>query len=102
MPGHEERMAVWDHLPAAQAVARAWQPPDPRRFGRWHALAREEVADLMPLLARALDRLLVELDDVLPSTDWRLWESPEPEVDPREVVRTDRIKRQGRYVGRGR
>lgn len=70
----EER---WDDLPAAEAVARAWQDPGPRRkHGTWHPTARDEVRQLMPLLARALDRLLVDLDDVMPETDPSLWEWP--------------------------
>lgn len=91
MAGHEERMAMWDQLPAAEAVARAWQDPGPD-FGTWHKQARLDIEYCMPLLARALDRLLVELDDVLPSRDWRLWGWPEG-FDPRESVRTDRPRR---------
>jgi hypothetical protein len=91
MAGHEERMAIWDHLPAAEAVARAWMDPGPRH-GTWHKTARADVEYCMPLLARALDRLLVELVDVLPSSDaWRLWEWPEG-ADPRDTVRTDRLR----------
>lgn len=75
MPGHEERMEAWDHLPAAEAVARAWQDPGPRRkFGTWHPRARDEVAFLMPLLARALDRLQCELADRLPDRHSDLWD----------------------------
>jgi hypothetical protein len=89
----DELMGVWDHLPPIEAVARAWMDPGPRHiYGTWHRSAREEIAYLMPLLARALDRLLVDVDDVLPSTDWRLWEWPEG-CDPRDTVRTDRIRR---------
>jgi hypothetical protein len=92
MAGHEERMAMWDDLPAAEAVARAWQDPgSPHRFGTWHKRAREDVAYVMPLLARALDRLLEELQDVMPSTDWRLWEWPEG-LDPADTVRVDRLR----------
>lgn len=100
--GLEELEAVWDHLPAAEACARAWMVPGPaHKHGTWHHSAREEIAYLMPLLARALDRLLVELEDTLPSKDWRLWEWPDG-VDPRDTVRTDRIRPWGRAVGRGR
>lgn len=70
--GLEELLAVWDHLPAAEAVARAWADPGPRS-GTWHQLARRDVADRMPLLARALDRLLLEHADVVPPTDPDLW-----------------------------
>jgi hypothetical protein len=86
--GFEDLVARFDCYPAAEAVARAWQPIDPRRFGTWHRSAREEVAYLMPLLARALDRLLAELDGVMPSTDWDLW----AEIHPSDTVRVDRIR----------
>lgn len=70
MAGHEVRLARWDALPAAEAVARAWRDPGPQA-GTWHAKAREDVTMLMPLLARALDRLIVELD--LGPVQWELW-----------------------------
>lgn len=73
--GLRELEGQWDGLPAAEAVARAWRDPgDPKKWGTWHRWARRDVQHLMPLLARALDRLLVDLDDVLPATDERLWE----------------------------
>jgi hypothetical protein len=68
----DDLLAVWDHLPAAEAVARAWLDPGPKS-GTWHQHARRDVAELMPLLARALDRLLGDLVDELPSTDPDLW-----------------------------
>lgn len=68
----DDLLAVWDHLPAAEAVARAWLDPGPKS-GTWHQHARRDVAEILPLLARALDRLLVELEDTLPSTDPDLW-----------------------------
>jgi len=72
----EER---WDHLPAAEAVARAWQDPGPVRIhGTWHPRAVDEVRQLMPMLARGLDRLLAELEDRLPATDPALWEDVVP------------------------
>lgn len=74
--GLRELEEVWDGLPAAEAVARAWRDPGPRH-GSWHKHARRDVGDLMPLLARALDRLLLELLDQLPPTDEAVWE-PEP------------------------
>lgn len=92
MTGHDERMAMWDGLPAAEAIARAWMDPgDPSRFGTWHRQARIDVEYCMPLLARALDRLLLELSDILPSTDWRLWEWPEG-CDPADTIRVDRLR----------
>jgi hypothetical protein len=71
--GFAELTEQFDHLPPAHAAARAWRPLDPRRFGTWHENARRNVADLMPLLARALDRLLVELEDELPGVNDELW-----------------------------
>lgn len=68
----EQLLGVWDHLPAAEAVARAWADPGPKQ-GTWHVHARRDVRDLMPLLGRALDRLLVDLEDLLPATDPNLW-----------------------------
>lgn len=83
---------MWDHLPAAEAIARAWMDPGaPHRFGTWHRQARVDVEYVMPLLARALDRLLLEHADDLPSTDWRLWEWPEG-FDPADTVRVDRLR----------
>lgn len=73
--GFRELEEVWDALPAVKACALAWQDPGPRRkVGTWHPRAREEVAHLMPLLARALDRLLVELADELPDRHSLLWD----------------------------
>jgi hypothetical protein len=63
----------FDQLPPAHAVARAWRPLDPKRYGTWHKRSREQVADLMPLLARALDRLLEELADEMPGVNDELW-----------------------------
>lgn len=70
--GWAELEQVWDHLPAAEAVARAWSDPGPQS-GTWHQHARRDVRNLMPLLGRALDRLLAELQDSLPATDPDLW-----------------------------
>ena len=55
MMGLEQLEQVWDHLPALEAVLRAWQEPG-ASYGGWHKTARAEVAYLMPLLARALAR----------------------------------------------
>lgn len=67
----------FDHLPAVEAVARAWREVDPRTHGTWHKHARALVHDQLPLLGRALDRLLAELLEQhrLPNTDPRLWET---------------------------
>jgi hypothetical protein len=71
--GFQELTEQFDHLPPAHAAARAWRPLDVKRFGTWHKRSRDEVADLMPLLARALDRLLEELADELPGQNDPLW-----------------------------
>jgi hypothetical protein len=67
----------WDKLPAAEAAARAWLDPGPQH-GTWHPQAKAEVEFLMPMLARAMDRLVLELD--LHPADWRLWEDVLPVV----------------------
>lgn len=90
MSRFEELVQVWDHLPAHEAVARAWMTPRPSA-GTWHQRARADVEYCMPLLARALDRLLLEHADVLPSADWRLWEWPEG-THPNDVVRVDQLR----------
>ena len=78
-----ELVEVWDHLPAGEAAARAWVDPGPKH-GTWHRQARQEIGYLMPLLARALDRLVIELDVQTP--DWRLWEDVAPPI-PRTRTR---------------
>lgn len=77
MPGHEERMSRWDSLPAAEAAARAWLDPGPQA-GTWHGAARSEIERLMPMLSRALDRLVVELD--VHPVDPLLWADVAPPV----------------------
>jgi hypothetical protein len=69
----EALLQRWDGLPAVEAVGRAWRDPGPQG-GSWHRRAREELTYSMPLLARALDRLLEELE--LGPVDWQLWEDP--------------------------
>lgn len=46
----------YDHLPPEQAIIRAWTDGDPSP--RWHALAIRDVDNAMPLLARAVERLV--------------------------------------------
>lgn len=53
---------IYDHLPAREAVLRAWTVPGSNPT--WHESARREVAGVMPLLARALDRLAREVGSV--------------------------------------
>lgn len=68
----DDLLQVWDGLAAAEAVARAWADPGPKS-GTWHAHARRDVRELMPLLGRALDRLLEDMADRIPATDPDLW-----------------------------
>jgi hypothetical protein len=77
MMGLEQLEGVWDHLPSLEAVLRAWQEPGPS-YGSWHKTARAEVAYLMPLLARALDRAQLEHADLLPDRDERLTGASSP------------------------
>lgn len=49
-----------DHMPAVDAVVAAWTPREPDTL-QVDAVAMEQVAGLMPDLARALHRLRVEL-----------------------------------------
>lgn len=46
----------YDRWPAADAVRLAWGEAGPRTA--WHAAAKAQVRECMPLLARALDRLV--------------------------------------------
>lgn len=45
-----------DHLPPEEALVRAWS--EPGAASRWHWMCVQVVRDCMPLLARALDRLV--------------------------------------------
>ena len=51
-----EAMRASDCLPAIEAVVKAWS--EPGRVPTWHYNAKDRVRSEMPLLARALDRLL--------------------------------------------
>jgi hypothetical protein len=85
--GLAELLERWDELPAIEAAARAWLDPGPRA-GTWHRAARAEIEFLMPMLARALDRLIVECD-VYP-VDPLLWEdvpSLIPSPRPKRMTR---------------
>lgn len=73
-----ELLERWDHLSALEAAARAWVDPAPSHRA-WHRQAKEEISFLMPMLARALDRLIEECDVYPP--DWELWvDVPQPTV----------------------
>ena len=51
-----EAVKASDRLPAIEAVVKAWS--DPGRVPTWHYNAKDRVRSEMPLLARALDRLV--------------------------------------------
>ena len=71
----EQLTEQFDHLPPAEACARAWvSPGPPKKAGEWHPRAKAEIERLMPLLARALDRLVVDVD--VEPVQWELWEWP--------------------------
>lgn len=48
-------LAMYDHLSPAEAVWQAWSDPGP--YADWHAKCQRQVHALMPVLARALDRM---------------------------------------------
>ncbi len=54
-PTTPEGLKKFDHLMPMDAILLAWH--DPGSNPEWHAAAKKQVADSMPLLARALDRL---------------------------------------------
>lgn len=58
--GDPDNIKKYDHLPAEQAIIRAWTEGEPSP--RWHALAIRDVHNAMPLLARAVDRLVAKFD----------------------------------------
>ena len=53
-----EGLEMYDHLPAAEAIVKAWNVPgeDPH----YHDVMRSRVQDSMPVLARAINRLTRE------------------------------------------
>lgn len=55
-PVTEEGLRQFDDLSPGYAVMLAWT--DPGANPRWHDKARDEVRSQMPLLARALDRMV--------------------------------------------
>lgn len=55
-PMTEEGLTQFDELPPAVAVAMAWS--EPGDFPRWHLKMQDEVRQQMPVLARALDRMV--------------------------------------------
>lgn len=51
-------LTQFDHLPASEAVLRAWTEPGVRPT--WHRQRQGDLRDTMPVLAHALDRLARE------------------------------------------
>lgn len=51
--------ATYDHLPPELAVVYAWTKPGPSP--RWHELGQRDVLIAMPLLARAVERLVEQV-----------------------------------------
>lgn len=58
MPVTRKGLRQYDNMPAIEAVAKAWNVPG--RHPRAHEQAKREVKDAMPLLYRALERLIEE------------------------------------------
>ena len=54
-PVTKSGLKKYDHLAAEDAVKAAWNDAGNSPF--WHNRCKADVADLMPLLARALERL---------------------------------------------
>lgn len=57
-PVTEEGLAKYDDLPAGLAVAHAWS--DTGNNPHYHRMMQDDVRAQMPLLARALDRMVDE------------------------------------------
>ena len=57
-PVTDAGLRMYDHLPAEEAAVRAWTVAG--RSPELHRKQQQEVRDRMPLLARALDRLVNE------------------------------------------
>ena len=54
-PITEEGLKQFDNLPPAEAILAAWNTPGPEPI--WHEEAKRLVRNLMPVMARAIDRL---------------------------------------------
>lgn len=54
-PTTDKGLRKYDHLPPIEAVRKAWEVKGVRPF--FHDMAKGQVHSIMPLLARALDRL---------------------------------------------
>jgi len=55
-PFKPEGLTKYDHLPPEEALAKAWN--DPGVNPAWHHRMQQIVRSQMPVLARALDRLV--------------------------------------------
>jgi hypothetical protein len=55
-PVSETGVRKYDHLPADIAAYKAWNEAGPHPF--WHNQMKARVREEMPVLARALDRLM--------------------------------------------
>lgn len=53
-----DELTVYDDIPSGAAVLMAWT--EPGDSPRWHRAMQEEVRKTMPLLGRALDRMVKE------------------------------------------
>ena len=60
MTTDDNNLAAYDHLPPDLAVVYAWTRPGPSP--RWHQLGQRDVATAMPLLARAVERLVEQVN----------------------------------------
>lgn len=54
----------YDHLPPVEAIVQAWTIEGPQPL--YHNAAKNAVAQAMPLLARAIERLVKETHDHKP------------------------------------
>jgi hypothetical protein len=56
LPFTEEGLKKYDDFAPGEAIILAWS--EPGDFPRWHSKMQEEVRTKMPVLARALDRMV--------------------------------------------
>jgi hypothetical protein len=63
-PVTQEGLEQFDHLPPLMAVALAWSYPG--KYPTWHYRMQQIVRAHMPVLGRALDRLVSDLDNNKP------------------------------------
>ena len=63
-----DSLRKYDHLPPREAVVEAWV--NVGDSPGWHAAAMCHVANVMPLLARAIERLALEVDPDRSLEEW--------------------------------